>query len=273
MPSLPPLDLHAHAAEIGAESIEPGSQVFGQTMTLEEWDAQMKRPPVAGLVWGLGLHPIYTKSLADLDGFMARLPSCAAVGEIGLDYTGLSPVSPEDQKTILAAILSHEETQKRLLSVHALMAFPDVVAMLADHPTPGAIIHWYSAAGEPLRRAVEIGLFMSVNSAIVANPDHAGVLAEIPRDRVLVETDSPYIDRNSGVPLNPWEDTVAERSAGRALNPGEVLPIERSLALVWGVEAEEVRIQVWRNYAQLEARIEMKPFHASEVLAAAGHTA
>lgn len=265
--SLPPLDVHAHTGEIGATPLEEGARVFGQTMTLEEWDRVSAEPSIDGLKWGLGLHPIYTKSLADLDGFLARLPTSAAVGEIGLDYTGLSPITPEEQRTILASILSHPETQKRIVSLHALLAYSDVVTMLADYPTPGAIIHWYTAPGDPLRRAVDQGVFLSVNDAIVADPTQALVLAEIPRDRILVETDSPYIDRRSGKPLNPWEDTLAERAEGRGLRSGEVLPVETSLAALWGVDVEEVRWQIWRNYAELEARIEMKLFNAGEILA------
>ena len=270
--SLPPLDVHAHTGEVGATPIETGARVFAQTMTLDEWDARSAEPAVDGLVWGLGLHPIYTKSLTDLEGFMARLPDCAAVGEIGLDYTGLSPVTPEDQRTILASILSHPETSRRLISLHALLAYSDVVAMLADFPNPGAIIHWYTAPGDPLRRAVDQGIFLSVNDAIVADPAQAVVLGEIPRNRVLVETDSPYIDRSSGVPLNPWEDTLTERSEGRGLRSGEVGPVERSLAALWAVDEDEVRWQVWQNYAELEARIELKPFNAAEIVASAHPT-
>ncbi len=270
---LPPLDLHAHVGDVGAMPLIEGARVFGQTITSEEWDDQSVRLEMDGVVWGLGLHPIFTESIEDVDRLIARLPRCAAVGEVGLDNTGLSPISLDQQRTVLAAILSNEATQDRLVSVHALLAYGETVAFLADYPTPGAILHWFCGPGDPLVRAVKQDLFFSINDAVVADPDQAVVLPDLPRHRVLAETDAPYIDRITGQPLNPWEDTDEERSQGRGLRSGEVRPVEESLGRVWGVEPDEVRWQLWRNLAELESRVKIRPFQASEVLEAAGYDA
>lgn len=267
---LPPLDVHAHVDDVGAGPIAPGARVFGQTMTPSEWDTVQGRRSDERVVWGLGLHPIYIGSARDLDEFVARLPHSSSIGEIGLDNTGLSPVPATEQRRILSEILSHPAASERLVSLHALLAYGDVVSILSDHPIPGAILHWWSAPGKTLAKAVELGAFFSVNDAVAADPEQAKVLPELPPERTLVETDAPYIDRHTGAPLNPWEDTEARRAAGRSLRSGEVTAIEKTLASVWQTDPEAVRLQIWRNLAELESRVKVRPFDARSVLALSG---
>jgi TatD DNase family protein len=265
------MDVHAHTGDLGGMPMVEGSRVFGQTISPAQWDEVTETLQIDGLYWGLGLHPIMTNAGSEVEGLLDRLPDCVAVGEVGLDNTGHAPISMAEQREVLIAILTHPEAQKRLVSLHALLCYGDLVSLLAEYPTPGAILHWWCWPGEPLEESIEQDLFYSVNDAVAAIPDQAVVLPDLPRTRVLIETDSPYVDRETGQPLNPWEGTDDERAAGRGLVSGEVLPMERSLAKLWGVDTDEVRWQLWRNLAELESRVEVRPFGAAEVLRVAGY--
>ena len=131
----------------------------------------------------------------------------------------------------------------------------DILA--AGHLVPGAIIHWFMGTGETLRKAIDLDVFFSVNDAMFAAAEGAEVIPALPRNRVLTETDAPSIEFGTGRSLD-----VGERRT-RPLNPGELEQTEAKLAEVWGTNPAEVRAQLWRNLAELEGRVERRPFGAA----------
>lgn len=107
--------------------------------------------------------------------------------------TPASPLTPDEQRTVLADILSSDETRSRLVSLHGLLATAELVAMLADHPMPGAIIHWYGTPGKPLARAdqgasAQTGISRSsFRNAVMQGVDASGTSAN--HDTVFSESD------------------------------------------------------------------------------------
>lgn len=79
---------------------------------------------------------------------------------------------------------------------------------------------------------MELGCFFSVNAAMFRDAD---LIASLPLERVLTETDHPFGDR-------------ASRAARR---PGEVEPVERALGRVYELEPQQIRARMWRNLARL----------------------
>lgn len=273
MTNLPYLDAHCHPTHPSSAPIFENSHVFAQSVTPDEWDENVGRAS-AGMVWGLGLHPLWLSSEAEADAFIERLPKSDAIGEIGLDYTDHPPLQAAEQKKILARILAEDAVRERLVSFHALLAYADVIDMIAEFDVRGAIIHWYSdSASAP--KAIEHDIFFSVNDAMFADPAQAAVVPNLPVDRVLTETDAPYIQRDTGAvvygPWLPFVDPTKEYFVDDStrLLSGEVNATERSLGKIWKMSVEEVRLQIWRNFAELEDRVPIKPFGAAQVLAAA----
>jgi TatD DNase family protein len=258
---LPTLDMHAHVVQAG--NVPPGDRpsILSVTFTPDEWEARGREPGTANVVWALGLHPWNMRSEADLERFLTRLPRCDAVGEIGVDRSSFPTMSMEEQRPVLEAILDHPETHKRIVSLHAWQAYADLVDILENgHLVPGAIIHWFMGTGETLRRAIELDVFFSVNDAMFAAPEGAEVIPALPRNRVLTETDAPSIEFGTGRSLD-----VGERHT-RPLNPGELEQTEGKLAEAWGTDTADVRTQVWRNLAELEQRVELRPFGTERFL-------
>ena len=147
--------------------------------------------------------------------------------------------------------------------MHGYEADAALIGVLEEHLCAGVVYHWFSGNGEALRRLIALDVFYSVNHAMFSVPEGPELVSTMPRTRVLMETDAPSIDRATGRALSPG----AEQTDDRPLWPGEVGVAEVELAQVWGVDVAEVRQQVWRNLAELESRLQRRPFSAVEILA------
>ncbi|WP_285427500.1 TatD family hydrolase [Streptomyces sp. ISL-10] len=154
----------------------------------------------------------------------------AYVSEVGLD--GKSRVPMETQRATLAAVLRVLQTSPRIASIHSFAATDAVLDCLAERPIHGAVLHWWLGDAMPTRRAVDLGCFFSVNTAMLRQPDLA---SRLPLERVLPETDHPFGDR----------------SGSRGRRPGRVDDVEQALARIHQLTPEEVRRITWRNLGEL----------------------
>lgn len=262
MTPLPQLDMHAHPVQAGRHLDDGRPAVLAVTFSAEEWAAHADSDSRERLIWGLGLHPWETYTDDDVARTLERLPQCDAIGEIGLDGTVRAKRPMPKQHEALVALLDAPEAKDRVVSVHGLRAYAEVVRILESHPTPGVIFHWFMGMDDVLRRAVRLDIFFSVNQAMFALTEGRAVIAELPMSRVLIETDAPYIERASGQSLNPDDDLTGDSP----LRPGEVGPMEKSLSELWGIDPAGVREQLWQNLSELEGRLARPPFSASRVL-------
>jgi Tat protein secretion system quality control protein TatD with DNase activity len=179
----------------------------------------------------------------------------------------------------LVAVLDHPAARERIVSLHGYHAYDEVVEILTDHPTPGAIYHWFMGNPDTLRRTIALDIFYSINQNMLSLQAGRGVIAALPRNRVLIETDAPYIDLITGRPrtvrTSPgqpgWTMTLDQHGrripddpdeVSEALLPGKVSTAEVGLACLWDVTLSEVREQMWTNMAELESRVTRRPFNA-----------
>ncbi len=124
-------------------------------------------------------------------------PKCVAVGECGLDYHWKND---EDTKTIQKAFfLAQIELANRVgkpMSIHSRDALEDTLDLLSAVPVEaGAVLHCYSGSAEMLARFAKLGLYFGFDGPITfknaIKPKEA--LAACPLDRLLLETDAPYM--------------------------------------------------------------------------------
>ncbi|EKE45406.1 hypothetical protein OCGS_0496 [Oceaniovalibus guishaninsula JLT2003] len=151
--------------------------------------------------WAAATHPMSVAKdpMAGVDQLveLASHPKMVGIGETGLDYHYTSD-SAEAQKESLRI---HIEAARRTglpLIVHARDADDDIARILTDEHDAGAfscVMHCFSSSEALARAALDLGFYLSI-SGIAAFPK-SGVLRDIfaaaPRDRLLVETDSPYL--------------------------------------------------------------------------------
>ncbi len=192
-----------------------------------------------------GVHPHQAKDLKpghlrELEGLAARR-AIRAVGEIGLDYHyDLSP--PEVQREALRSQLSVAAGAGLPVILHSRLAGADIIAAVdGERFRGGGVLHCFTEDWETARAMVDRGFFVSF-SGILTFPK-SGALREVasrlPLDRLLVETDSPY--------LAP----VPYRGSGRRNEPAFVLETARVLAAVRGLLLEDLAEATTRNFAGL----------------------
>jgi TatD DNase family protein len=152
-------------------------------------------------VWAtVGIHPhdaagADAAALAEMERLAAE-PRVVAVGEIGLDYfRNLSP--REDQQRIFRALLGVARRAGKPVVVHCREAHDDVLAILAEERVAEVrgIMHCFSGDVATARRCLDLGLLISLAGPVTypnarALPD---VARFVPADRLVVETDCPFL--------------------------------------------------------------------------------
>ena len=144
----------------------------------------------------VGIHPENLENLpGDYLDQIARLtkhPKVVAVGETGLDYHWDIP--REEQKRVFEEQLRLSLDLKMPIIVHDREAHGDVFDLLRKY-RPNALVHCFSGSVELMREAVRMGLYISLGGVVTfKNARHSvEVASEIPLDRLLLETDAPYM--------------------------------------------------------------------------------
>jgi TatD DNase family protein len=252
------VDSHAHLdmAEFDADRAEVVRRAFAAGVVAVLCPADLTRaaslPAIAGLaaefpsvLAAAGVHAHQAKDFSDdrlgeLRGLAARA-AIRAVGEIGLDYHyDLSP--RELQREALRRQLAFASEAGLPVILHSRLSGADIIAAVdGERFGRGGILHCFTEDWATARAMIERGFHVSF-SGILTFPK-AGelreVAAKVPLDRLLVETDSPY--------LAP----VPYRSSGRRNEPAFVVETARVLAAVRGLSLEDLAEATTRNFAGL----------------------
>jgi TatD DNase family protein len=153
------------------------------------------------VLWAaVGIHPHDAKSWNQVvAGEMQSLlkePRVVAVGEIGLDYHYLYSSKEDQLNAFIEQLLIAKQYNKPII-IHTRDAHQDTYTMLSKEKIgqAGGVLHCYSGSSEMARLYLELGLQLSFTGSITfQNADKLRkVAAEIPLDRLLVETDCPYL--------------------------------------------------------------------------------
>lgn len=203
-------------------------------------------------VWvASGVHPHQAAEeagSADPAPFIANAadPKVVAIGECGLDY--FYDKSPRDvQKASFRAQLEAARATGLPFIVHTRDADADTLAILdgaaATAPLRG-VIHCYSTSPEMGHRAVALGLHLGIGGILTfkRSDELRATVRDLPRDRILLETDSPFL-----APL-PFR--------GKRNEPAYIPHVAAVLAELWGTDAEEVARVTSDNFFHLFTKAE-----------------
>ncbi|MBF9060356.1 YchF/TatD family DNA exonuclease [Rhodobacterales bacterium HKCCSP123] len=155
----------------------------------------------APVFWAAGTHPMSAaeEPLATVDDLVAlsRHPKFVGIGETGLDYHYTADSKVVQQESLRLHIEAARQTGLPLI-IHARDADEDMARILTEEHRAGAytcVMHCFSSGAGLARAALDLGFYLSM-SGIAAFPK-SGALREIfaaaPLDRILLETDSPYL--------------------------------------------------------------------------------
>lgn len=159
-------------------------------------DFVAERPGTWALV-GIHPHDAKTRGPHDLDQlrlWVDTVPKVVGVGEIGLDYHYNN--SPQDvQKTVFTEQLALARDSGVPAAVHTREAEEDTWAIIRDVGHKRGVIHCFTGTAEFAARMVEFGWYISFSGAITFKNAHdlRRVAQIVPLERMLIETDSPYL--------------------------------------------------------------------------------
>ena len=147
----------------------------------------------------VGIHPHQAASAApDAAQALTNLvdhPRVVAVGETGLDYH--YDFSPQKaQQAIFHRQLDLAEQARLPVVIHCREAFDDTLAILAEHPhVPGVVFHCFTGSPEQAKAVLDRGWMLSMTGVVTfARSDELRTVASnVPDDRLMVETDAPYL--------------------------------------------------------------------------------
>jgi TatD DNase family protein len=197
----------------------------------------------------VGTHPHHAD---EEDGIAAeelieltRHPKIVALGEAGLDYFYQNG-SPQAQERGFRAHIAAARATGLPLVIHTREADDDCGRILEDEMTRGpfrAVLHCYTGGRELAMKAISLGLSISFTGILTFKKSQnlRDLAAELPADRIMVETDAPYL--------------APGQFRGKRNEPCYVVEIAKVLAETRGVSLEEISRQTTENFFRLFSKV------------------
>ena len=197
----------------------------------------------------VGTHPHHAHEEPDVTtaALVARTrhPKVVAIGEAGLDYH--YDFSPRDaqERGFRRHIAAARETGLPLV-IHAREADDDVARILEEESGQGpflAVLHCFTGGRDLARRAIALGLSISFTGILTfkTSTELRAIAAELPADRILVETDAPYL--------------APGKFRGKRNEPAYVVETAKVLAETRGVSFDDIARQTTDNFFRLFSKV------------------
>jgi TatD DNase family protein len=255
------IDTHAHFDDFAAENLVPEILsraasagvdrilAVGGTPSANERALDLARAHPSRLRAAVGFDrdEIHARHDESLLRAQAEDPHCAAVGETGLDYH-YGPDTRDAQRALFERMLDLAAAVHKPVVVHCRDAEADMLTLLRAHcarsgvdTTRPGVLHCFTGSPEFARRVANLGYYVSFSGILTFKSASAirEAARAVPADRLLVETDAPYL---APVPHR-----------GKRNEPAWVVEVCAALAVERGVSLEQMADQVWQNARTLFA--------------------
>ncbi|WP_336346720.1 Qat anti-phage system TatD family nuclease QatD [Pseudomonas monsensis] len=234
------LDLYPNHEALIRECDREGVATLAVTTTPKAWARNQELASTSKHVRvALGLHPqLVAERGGELALFERLLEGTRYVGEIGLDAGPRFYSSFEAQERIFSRILSAcSEQGGKILTVHSVRTAAKVLGHVERLLPPDrgrAVLHWFTGSATEARRALDLGCYFSINIEMLKSTKHRALVASLPLDRILTETDGPFV-----------------LAGGRPLAPRDVSDVIQAIASLKELDQEMVANQIVSNLGNL----------------------
>jgi TatD DNase family protein len=197
----------------------------------------------------VGTHPHHAHEELDIGAeelaTLAADPHVVAVGEAGLDYHYDNSPRDAQEQGFRAHIAAARETGLPLV-IHSRDADDDMAAILRHESGEGAVpavLHCFTGGRELAFAGIDLGLYVSFTGILTfkRSDDLRAIAAALPADRILVETDAPYL--------------APGKYRGKRCEPSYVTETAKVLADVRGVSPDEIARQTTENFFRLFRKV------------------
>lgn len=194
---------------------------------------------VKGVYAAAGMHPSEAEGAGPDElariGRLLLEPGVIAVGESGLDLHWEDGPPLETQVVLLEKHVSMADTLGLTLVLHSRDAEAELLDVIDGPRTSPTVLHSYTGPAETAIRATEMGFYIGLSGPLTypANTSLRNLASRLPRDRVLVETDGPYL--------------APQAQRGRRNEPAFVEHTAATLASTWGTDIESAAGQLLSN--------------------------
>ncbi|HEX3530199.1 MAG TPA: Qat anti-phage system TatD family nuclease QatD [Thermoanaerobaculia bacterium] len=183
----------------------------------------------------LGLHPLLAKEhRSEHSRFELLLDRTSYIGEIGLDFSREGIATRDLQVESFRFVLRAMRGKRKFVTLHSRRAESAVLDMLEEEVQFPVVFHWFSGSRTTMIRALALGHFFSVNPAMLDSPNGQKIVAGLPPERVLTESDGPFV-----------------QVGGRVAIPSDVALVEEHLAVLWRMDKHQVRERIRENFLGL----------------------
>ncbi len=161
------------------------------------------------------------------------------IGEIGLDYHWES-IPRDDQKRVFVDQLDLAFELSLPVVVHCRDAYADVIDIFESRPAPArAVLHCFTGTASEAHRAIDLGLYLGVGGILTykKSAELRDLFATLPLDRILIETDAPYL--------------APQKWRGKRNEPAYVVSVAHLLAEIRGASGKEIADATTANAQRL----------------------
>lgn len=226
------------------------------SVDLDDWPGLMGLvKPHPHLYASVGVHPDYEKvNEPSLDDLVLRSqdPKVIAIGETGLDYFR----KPEPLDWQRARFRTHIQASKATqlpLIIHTRNASADTLRIMQEEGAEQGVMHCFTETWEVAKAALDLNFYISFSGIVTfkSATDLQEVAKQVPLDRLLIETDSPFL---APVPYR-----------GKLNQPGYVVHVAEKIAELRGMSTQEVAEISTQNFFNLFNKIKNKPDLVSRI--------
>ena len=185
----------------------------------------------------LGFHPMaVAESANELPLFLSLFEKAEFIGEVGLDFSREGMPSKDQQLEVFKRIVEAIASQPKFTTIHTRGSADETLSILNEHDVRNCVFHWYSGTLETLHKVLEAGHYCSVNTAMCDSKKGQEIIKSIPKDRILTESDGPYIK-------------IGKREA----KPFDMAQVVEFIATCWDVDSAVAENQIEKNYVKLKS--------------------
>jgi TatD DNase family protein len=192
----------------------------------------------------VGLHPHDAKQwggkeiMEEFDA-LARDKQVIAIGEVGLDFYRPN-YDKEQQVAVFSAFLDIAEAAEKPIIIHCRSAYEDLLGFLKERKGLGAVVHAFEGDPETAKQFLDLGLYLSFACNVTYPKNYSrysSLLPSIPLDRLLLETDCPFLP--------------PEGERGNRNEPKNVIYVAETIGEILKKDPEEIGEITTRNARQL----------------------